>query len=318
MFSFLMEIFVRAFLTFFHRMGRRAAFCGLAFISLSLAAATPSAFAQTDPAHHAPAIWKMEKDGSAVYFLGTIHLLKADTPWLSDELKDIADKADSLTLELTPSEMASPKLQQLVQSLGFYAPDDALSNHLPKESYDHLAAAYEKRGIPVQAMDRMKPWMAGLQISVMSAMQAGFLPQYGVDSTLGQIASASGKDIRGLEKGEEQLMLFANLSDEAQVAFIEEGLEQIDDLAQYFEELKEAWLTGDLDALDALVTDGLEESPELADKLLYQRNRNWIPALEGLLEEPGTHLVAVGAGHLIGDKSVIALLRANGHELTRQ
>ncbi|WP_281300602.1 MULTISPECIES: TraB/GumN family protein [unclassified Iodidimonas] len=286
----------------------------LAFVALSMATAQAQA---QDQVPHAPAIWTMADDDSTVYFLGTIHLLKADTPWQSETITDIINEATSLTLELTPQDMASPKMQSLVQSLGFYGPDDQLSNHLPEESYTRLAAAFQKRGIPTQAMDRLKPWMAGLQITVVSAMQAGFMPQFGVDHLLGQIATQRGIEIAGLEKPEDQLRLFADLSDEAQAAFIREGLDQIDDLEGYFERLKEAWLTADLDSLNELMTDGLEENPELADKLLYTRNRNWLPAIEALLDQPGTHLVAVGAGHLVGTQSVIDLLQDKGHQVDR-
>ncbi|GER02725.1 hypothetical protein JCM17846_04070 [Iodidimonas nitroreducens] len=81
--------------------------------------------------------------------------------------------------------------------------------------------------------------------------------------------------------------------------------------------MKDAWLTADLDSLNTLMTDGLEENPELADKLLYSRNRNWLPAIEALLDQPGTHLVAVGAGHLVGTQSVIDLLQDKGHQVDR-
>lgn len=281
-------------------------------LSLLLFVATPALAQQ-----HAPAVWTLKDDDTTIYFLGTIHLLKADTPWFSDSLQQIAADADSLTLELHPNETASPKMQQLVQELGFYKPDDALSNHLPEALLARVQAEFQKLGVPVQAVERMKPWMVGLQLSVISAMQAGFLPQYGVDMTLGQLASEAGTDIRGLETAEYQLGLFAGLTDEAQIAFLDEGMEQMIDLAGYFEKLKEAWLTADLEGLNAMLTEGMDQSPELADALLYTRNSNWIPEIEALLNEPGTHLVAVGAAHLTGEQSVVDLLQKKGHKVER-
>ena len=38
--------------------------------------------------------------------------------------------------------------------------------------------------------------------------------------------------------------------------------------------------------------------------------------IEAMLDEPGTVLIAVGAGHLAGPDSVITLLEAEGHEVT--
>ena len=51
------------------------------------------------------------------------------------------------------------------------------------------------------------------------------------------------------------------------------------------------------------------------DILLYHRNLNWVKKMNELL--PGKSLViAVGAGHLPGEKGVISLLRQNGYKVT--
>jgi uncharacterized protein YbaP (TraB family) len=56
---------------------------------------------------------------------------------------------------------------------------------------------------------------------------------------------------------------------------------------------------------------------DLYQSLLIDRNANWTPKIEILLETPGTHLVAVGAAHLIGDGSVIDLLKQKGYDVQR-
>lgn len=268
-------------------------------------------------AQHAPAMWKMSNEDSTVYLIGTIHLLKESTPWYTDSLKDLTQNADSLTLELDPDETESANMMALVQKLGFYGPDESLSDHLPEDSHTRLMAEFQKYGIPTQVVERMKPWMAGIQLTVVAAVQAGFLPEYGVDMVLSGIAEEQGIKIRGLETAEEQLSLFANMSDEAQVAFIADGLDQIADLDGYFEKLKTLWLAGDTDGLAIMLREGLENNDELAEALLYKRNRAWIAPLSALLDEPGTHLVAVGAAHLVGDKSVVDLLQQDGFVIER-
>jgi uncharacterized protein YbaP (TraB family) len=52
------------------------------------------------------------------------------------------------------------------------------------------------------------------------------------------------------------------------------------------------------------------------EQLVYSRNADWIPKLQKLFEKPGV-FVAVGAGHLQGPRSVIALLTAKGYKATR-
>ena len=63
------------------------------------------------------------------------------------------------------------------------------------------------------------------------------------------------------------------------------------------------WLAGpqDIDALD-----------RQRQQLLAARNGPMARRLARRLEEPGLHFVAIGAGHLIGDNGVVALLRRDG------
>ncbi len=80
-----------------------------------------------------------------------------------------------------------------------------------------------------------------------------------------------------------------------------------------------AWATGDVEALDEYVNGDLrEDEPEVYEAVIVQRNRNWIPQIEAVLEGEGTVFIAVGAGHLPGDEGVIELLRDQGYEVVRQ
>ena len=57
-------------------------------------------------------------------------------------------------------------------------------------------------------------------------------------------------------------------------------------------------------------------SESVYDALLKDRNQDWTPKIIDMLETPGTRLIAVGAGHLAGDDSVISMLRKEGYTVT--
>ncbi len=57
-------------------------------------------------------------------------------------------------------------------------------------------------------------------------------------------------------------------------------------------------------------------SEEEMKVLLDNRNANWIPQIEKLLESKTSAFIAVGAGHLPGDMGLIQLLRKKGYQLT--
>ena len=51
--------------------------------------------------------------------------------------------------------------------------------------------------------------------------------------------------------------------------------------------------------------------------LIEKRNANWSRWLERRMAQPGTALVAVGAGHLAGQDSVIEMLKKRGLKVER-
>jgi uncharacterized protein YbaP (TraB family) len=80
-------------------------------------------------------------------------------------------------------------------------------------------------------------------------------------------------------------------------------------------EMFEAYRSQDLKKLENLM---VETDPGMAgftDVLLYHRNQNWVKKLKTLLSEKSL-VIAVGAGHLPGEKGVISLLRKEGYTVT--
>jgi len=268
-------------------------------------------------ARAAPALWRIQSGDSVVHILGTIHLLKKDTPWFTEDLQSIVEQADSLTLEILMDELNPMEVQQAMAELGFYPPSETLSDHLPEPLFTRVMAEAQKAGLPTQAVERMKPWLVGVTLTSQLAAQAGYLAQYGVETKLLEVARRSDTELSQLETMQEQLQIFASLSREAQIAWLRDGLDEFANLESYVEKLKTAWLKGDLETVGAMLTEGMEGNPQLAEKLLYARNRNWLPRVESLITTPGRHLLAVGAAHLVGESSLVDLLREQGYEVER-
>jgi uncharacterized protein YbaP (TraB family) len=79
----------------------------------------------------------------------------------------------------------------------------------------------------------------------------------------------------------------------------------------------DSWSRGDVAGIARSFNAELGEAPELMDALLARRNVNWARWVKGRLDQPGTVMVAVGAGHLAGDQSVLSLLNNQGVTVTR-
>jgi len=51
--------------------------------------------------------------------------------------------------------------------------------------------------------------------------------------------------------------------------------------------------------------------------IFTQRNKNWVDQIEIEMNGSGTDFIAVGAGHLVGEDGVPAMLKARGYDVKR-
>ena len=115
----------------------------------------------------------------------------------------------------------------------------------------------------------------------------------------------------GLETLQFQMNMVNTVSNEEQMKMLLQGLSTNN---SEFNKMLDAYLRQDLIGLGNLMNDA-ELSPEFNENLLLQRNRNWIPIISKLISEKPT-FIAVGAGHLPGEKGVLNLLREAGYTVT--
>jgi len=260
----------------------------------------------------APAMWTFSDEDTTVYLYGTVHILKPGLEWRSPTLDSAFNKADTLVLE---ADITSPEsqagMQKLVMDYGMFAEGKSLTATLNDEDEAVVSAALQANGIPLQAVDTMKPWMVGLQLSMMQIMQAGYDPQSGVEAVL--LADAGDKELAYLETAETQIKALGGASIEDQVQGLMATLSTMELGPEYLNTLVAEWADGDVKGLGALMSNpAMFGTQDAYDALLTQRNKNWVPGIKALLNEPGTKVVAVGAGHLAGPDSVIKMLKAEG------
>ena len=82
-----------------------------------------------------------------------------------------------------------------------------------------------------------------------------------------------------------------------------------------------AWKSGDAQEMESVLSRGMAKEPGMSsvwDKLLYERNKNMAIKMENFLTTTETWFVVVGAGHLVGDRGIVELLRARGYAVNQQ
>lgn len=280
-----------------------------------VAAARPTVAAIPQAQGNGPVLWVIRDADSTIYLLGTVHVLRPTTAWGSPRLEHAFDSADQVYFEIeNPGDQAA--LLPLIREHGV-SPDKRLTTLISTGDLNLLQLSASTIGSSAAQMDVFRPWLAALTLSVAPLVEAGYDPNSGVEMVLRARALANGQPIKGLETIDEQVRIMAGFSEPAQLAFLHATLKAFDDAPTELDRLVGAWAAGDVAALNAIFTEGMEDSgPEVNRSLLTDRNRRWAGQIRTLLDGEGTIFIAVGAAHLMGDGSVQSFLEADGVEVS--
>ena len=262
-----------------------------------------------------PALWVVRDADTTIYLFGTIHVLKPGLSWFDDAVRQAFDRATEVKLEIVTPDPAA--MAGLVQSKGLTAGGPTLTDKLPAAERPKLAAAMGGIGLPAAAYDRFQPWLAASFLQVQSLQKVGYDPANGPEQVITTAAKAAGKPVTGLETVEEQLGFFAGLSDGAQVAMLDETLDDLPKIQTEMSRMVDEWAGGKTDLIAKELNEGVTKTPETMRVLLIDRNRRWADWIKARLAQPGTVFIAVGAGHLAGATSVQAELARRGVKTVR-
>src|SRR3569833_4574529 len=190
-----------------------------------------------------PAIWAVKGPHATVYLFGTIHALDKNHPWHSAKVDAAIQQSQSLWLEV-PNVDDAASMQPLIMQLGLDMAHP-LSSKLTSDQMAKLAKA--ATGLPGGSgmLDMMKPWLAGMMLSLAPVMQAGYDPNTGVELELKPEFTKADKPVKGFETMEQQIHYFADMSDKAQLDFLVSELDNADDAVDKFKELVAARNSGD-------------------------------------------------------------------------
>lgn len=142
--------------------------------------------------------------------------------------------------------------------------------------------------------------------------------QVAMEQLVMEEAKKKNKRIDGLETMAYQLSIFDSIPYKLQAKELLKGIstgKKEADGEKEFRELMEAYKAQDLTKLGNMISKSDDGLLQYEDLLLGNRNRNWVAKLKTLLQEKSL-VVAVGAGHLPGEKGLINLLRKEGYKVT--
>lgn len=256
-------------------------------------------------------MWVIKDADSTIYLLGSIHVMKPDTPWLTPAIQARFDSAQEVWFEIPDLDnkaAAGPVAQKYM-----FDPQGDMTSDLTPVELARIDDLLKPMGLNAAALKTMRKWAVGLIITMQEINRLGYATDTGVDVTLMKQARDGGKAVHGFETMESQMQALVPETEADELTALRAMVKDIDTMPQDLGDLFNAWKAGDTEALTRLMIDRMQtEDPKGYRRLIVERNTAWEPQIEQILAGKGTAFITVGAGHLVGPDSVIAMLKAHG------
>jgi len=251
-------------------------------------------------------------NGACVFLLGSVHLLSAEAGKLPPAVDSAFERAKTVAFETSFDSLQLRAMEMMTRAR--YQNGATLRSSLSPAGAARLDTVLKSYGLTVEQVNGFKPWFVSMLLMQTVMQRAHFEAKYGVDMQLNARAHTANKSIVGLESVEMQLGMFDSLSPAEQESMVLKS-NGPDSSSRVLMKIKDAWMTGDVAALDALLNEGLKDVPTIFAKLVSDRNAAWIPKIEQMVKTGDDALIVVGAGHLVGKNGVVEMLRAKGYKV---
>ncbi len=258
-------------------------------------------------------LWEISGNGltKPSYLYGTIHMICKDDAALGDSLVAAIEKSDRVYFEVDMDNI----MEMLSAFKDFKMRNDTtLADLLSKEDYERVKEYMESKStlLPFSKLETYKPMLAS---SLLMESGIGCEESVAMEQLILEVAKRNKKRVEGLETMSYQASIFDSipykLQAEQLLKYVKDGGSQ-SEADKQFEEMVEAYKDQDIEKLGKFVTTDDGGLGNYEDILIYHRNRNWVEKLKTIMPEKAL-TIAVGAGHLAGEKGVIKLLRKEGY-----
>ena len=267
----------------------------------------------TSPKH---CLWLVKTpQNKNIYLLGSLHVLRSEAYPLAETITEAYRQSQKVVFETDLAALADPATQNNMITMGLYPEGQTLFQNISSEMQRALKKKMTNLEMPLEHFARFKPWFMAVSLALMELQRLGFSIEYGIDVHFYGKATIDNKEIGFLEPVDFQFELLGKMNAQDQSAFLGQTLKDLDIAAQMADDMLKYWKKGDADKLYALLFKSFEDYPQIENRLIGQRNLKWVKKIEEMMVEDKNIIVIVGAGHLIGPGSVVALLKQKGYRV---
>lgn len=259
-------------------------------------------------------LWEV-KGRKPVHLLGSIHVAEPDFYPLDERVEQAFAASELLVVEADVTGRAETEAARLFVELGMLPAGEDLESRLSQPTLKRLAG----HGVDLGRYGSLRPWALAMALQSQELARLGYDPALGVDRHFLLKAKKRGLDVEELEGVAAQYKLFAGMEPAMEEAFLVQTRDELDESGHMARRIVEAWRDGDAETLEraifaGLVKDSLAEP--IYERIFFARNRAMAEGIKACLENGRAAFVVLGAGHLVGERGVVALLREMGYTVT--
>lgn len=259
-------------------------------------------------------LWEISGNGmpNKSYLFGTMHIMCQGDVVLDSEVEEAIDNSRKVVLEL---DMGDPSVMMKMMQLSLATDGQTISDKLTPELAQKVDEYLKNNAnMSLAMLENLNLVTLTMQLPIF-ALKCPI--DLGYDMLFVQEALNREKEIVGLESLEDQIRIIFGMSDEEAIQALTYIVDNNDEMVEFMKEMREVYLGESVQALYDFTVESFN-NPDYPqgdkEKMLDERNMNWIPAIESLIQENPV-FIGVGAAHLAGEKGVINLLRQKGYQV---
>ena len=167
-------------------------------------------------------------------------------------------------------------------------------------------------------IEKMTPVALSTNLTLIAFMKEtpSFNPMELIDNHFQTLALQNGKAVKGFETVDFQMEILFETPLDKQASDLMCTVDNFEEGQRIAKSIITAYFTQNLQQIEEVLEEESEmncgTSEEDEEKLIYNRNRNWVDMMPEMMAEQPT-LFAVGAAHLCGEKGVLKLLEEAGY-----
>lgn len=256
-------------------------------------------------------LWEISGNGleKPSYLFGTIHILCPNDFAMSDNLLDKLNKSEQLVLEVADADNPANALEIMQNSI---MKGSTLKDLYTEEEYAEIDSFFKDSiGYPLAMFNAFMPMVT--MATVLPKMMGCSQPKsYEIELTA--MARKQKKEVKEVETLTQQLHFFDTIPYKIQAKELLRMIRDWNKEKETFSGLVNIYKEQQFSKAVAFIHTNMGSMIEYKDVLLDNRNRAWIAKIETFAKEKPT-LFAFGAGHLGGEKGLVALLKKEGFKV---